>query len=323
MKKNSNLMLGRVTKTLCIPLMTLLLFIVICRVNGVSLITTKGHLLTLIKSTVVIGFTSWALSLNLNSGRFDFSIGSIALLSSIISAKFAIMLSLSPVAMLFIGIVIGAVLGCISGLLYIILKLPPLITSLGVTLIYEALTFVVTNGEGLLISTNLNLLQISTIPWLIVIGVLGLIVMYLLMNYTSYGYNHAALQYDQKISNNTGINERKNVVLSYTLAGLLMGVVGCINLTTKGSASVSLNFSSISTMFIAFLPLFIGGFIGRFSEEIFGVFLGAITAAVITLGFVRLDVTSQMQALVNAVILLLFLIYLNNEKKFVQLLRKK
>ncbi|MDH6366788.1 MULTISPECIES: hypothetical protein [unclassified Breznakia] len=321
MKKHSNNWVGNTVKTLFIPIFTALLFVIICEANGLHLVETQGHVLTLIRSTVVIGCTSWALALNLNSGRFDFSIGSIALLSSMISAKLVIMFDLPVIAMLVIGVILGGILGCISGVLYVLLKLPPIITSLGVTLIYEAFTFVVTNGEGLLISTNLNLLEISTIPWLTAIGIVGLTSIYILMNKTTFGYNHKALQYGQKISNNTGINETKNAILSYTFAGLLMGAVGCINLTTKGTASVSINFSSISTMFVAFLPLFIGGFIGRFSEERIGIFLGAITSALITLGFVRLDVSSQMQSLVNAVILLLFLVYLNNEQKLVQLFR--
>ncbi|MNC14608.1 hypothetical protein D3C75_623950 [compost metagenome] len=98
-----------------------------------------------------------------------------------------------------------------------------------------------------------------------------------------------------------------------------MGVVGSINITTRGSASVVLNFSSISLMFTAFLPLFLGGFIGRYSEEKLGIFLGSVTSAIITLGFVRLDVSSQMQSLFNAIILLLFLVYLNNENKVKEL----
>ncbi len=322
MRKDSNLK-GKIIKTLIIPATTMILFVVICKFNGISFINTQGHILTLVRSTVIISFISWALSLNLNSGRFDFSIGSIALLSAMISAKITILYHLPAIVLLLLSMFIGLVLGSISGLLYVTLKLPPIITSLGVTLIYEALTFVITKGEGLLISTNLSLLEVSTTPWLIVIGLIGLGAMFCIMNFTTFGYENKALQHGQKISTSTGINEVKNAIISYALAGLLMGTVGCINLTTRGSASVALNFSSISSMFVAFLPLFIGGFIARFSEEIFGVFLGAFTSAVITLGFVRLDITSQTQSLINAIILLLFLIYLNNESKIGALIGKK
>ena len=119
----------------------------------------------------------------------------------------------------------------------------------------------------------------------------------------NFGYVMKALQFWQKLAVHTGIKERRNAVACYMIAGLLMGVVGSINITTRGSASVALNFSTISLMFVSFLPLFLGGFIGRFSEERVGIFIGSITSAIITLGFVRLDITTQMQSLINAIIL--------------------
>lgn len=64
-----------------------------------------------------------------------------AALSSIIGAKISYAVlggeSGSAALMLVITIVAGAVLGLVSGLIYISLKIPPIITSLGVTLIYE------------------------------------------------------------------------------------------------------------------------------------------------------------------------------------------
>jgi len=59
--------------------------------------------------------------------------------------------------------------------------------------------------------------------------------------------------------------------------------------------------------------MFIGGFIGRWTNGQFGILLGAVTAAVITLGFVRLELSTQIQSLINSFVLLGFLLYLNNE----------
>ncbi|MDO5574929.1 MAG: sugar ABC transporter permease [bacterium] len=315
MKKQGKQFGKRIVGTFGIPVFTLLLFMLICNLRGIALFNTAGHMLTFIRSTVVIGFTSWALSLNLTSGRFDFSIGAIALLSSVIAARVTLIYDLPAFAMFLLSVIIGAVLGLISGLLYVLLKLPPIITSLGVTLIYEAMTFVVTKGEGVLLSTSLHLLKISSTRNLIIMALTGLIIMIFICNETVFGYEMRALQTGQLIAVNTGIREHINAVICYTLSGALMGVVGVVNLTTKGTASVALNFSSISTMFVAFLPMFVGGFIGRYSEERLGILLGAITSALITLGFVRLEVSNQMQSLINALILLLFLIFLNNEGK--------
>ena len=90
-------------------------------------------------------------------------------------------------------------------------------------------------------------------------------------------------------------------------------MVGYINATLTGTIQAALDFGSMGAMFVAFLPMFIGGFIGRFSENHFGMVLGAVTYAAIQLGFVRLGLSSEVQSLVSALVLVGFLIYLNNE----------
>ena len=101
--------------------------------------------------TAIVMITTIALSVNLNSGRFDFSLGSMAILSSVLGAKISYGIlgggSGSALLMLILTIIFGMLLGLLSGLLYIALRLPPIITSLGVTLIYEGIIFTITEGR--------------------------------------------------------------------------------------------------------------------------------------------------------------------------------
>ena len=102
-----------------------------------------------------------------------------------------------------------------------------------------------------------------------------------------------------------------------------MGLVGFISATNTGNIQMSLNFGSIGVMFTAFLPMFIGGFIGRFCNEKIGFLLGAVTSALISLMYARLNVDASIQQIVTALILVIFLIYLNNENKVVELVAIK
>ncbi|MBO6214018.1 MAG: sugar ABC transporter permease, partial [Lachnospiraceae bacterium] len=138
----------RVIGTLIIPLIAFILTWGICASRGVMLFENTGNYIAFFRATVSVMLTTFALSINLNSGRFDFSIGSVALLSSIISSTIAINLSLPVWAMLLISIISGMLLGTISGGIYIITKLPPIIVSLGVTLLFEGAAFVLTDGYG-------------------------------------------------------------------------------------------------------------------------------------------------------------------------------
>lgn len=312
MKQRS--IINRIIGAAVIPAGTLLIFVILCALQGTAFVASAGHLQLLARSVATVTLTSYALSLNLNSGRFDFSLGSIALLSSVISASLTLRLGLGPAAMLAISFVAGLALGAVSGLLYVVLRLPAIITSLGVTLLYEALAFILTDGKGVSFGTYPELTAFSSsIPNMVIVTVLAALFMTAAFDHSLFGYHYSALQHGQRVSVHTGIHERSNAVACYTIAGAMMGIEGYIAACLSGTITMSLNFGSISVMFTAFLPMFIGGFIGRFINRHVGMVLGAMTSAFISLGFVRLGLATEVQSLVSAFILVLFLIYLNNE----------
>ena len=324
MKTGNNNILKRIIGTLAIPGIALVIALLVCSNQGVILFETQGNWILFLRATASVMLTTFALSLNLNSGRFDFSIGSIALVSSVISATICINAGLPTPAMLFISIVAGGVLGLCSGLVYVLIKLPPIIVSLGVALFYEGLAFAITDGYGVSFVANQELTSFTNSPWTYVgVIVVALIVFIFILDYTKFGYEYKALVSGQKVAVNTGINEVKNAVGCYAISGALMGVVGFLSATNSGTVQMALNFGSIGTMFTAFLPMFIGGFIGRFCNEKIGYLLGAVTTALMSLTYARLLVDSSVQQIITAVVLVLFLIYLNNENKVIELVMIK
>lgn len=284
---------------------------------------TEGSFILFFRAVASVMLTTFALSLNLNSGRFDFSIGSVSLLSSVVSATICTTYGLPTPVMITISIAAGALLGCLSGLIYVIVKLPPIIVSLGVALFYEGLAFAVTSGYGVSFVANKELTSFPGVFNYALVILIGLVFFIFVFDYTQFGYDYKALLSGQKVSVNTGIKEVGNAVLCYTISGALMGMVGFISATNTGTIQMALNFGSISVMFTAFLPMFIGGFIGRFCNEKIGYMLGAVTTAFISLGYARLNVDSSVQQIITALILVGFLIYLNNENKVIELVTFK
>lgn len=313
----------RIVGTAIIPLGTLVIMLALCGAKGVPLFGSAENWQIFLLSAASVMLTTFALSLNLNSGRFDFSIGAIALLSSVISATICIKCGFPAPVMITISIVSGALLGLLSGVIYVLVKLPPIIVSLGVTLLYEGAAFAITGGYGINFLTVQNLLGFKSIPNYIIVIVVGLAVMIFLFDYTKFGYEYKALLSGQKVSVNTGIREVRNAIFCYAIAGGFMGMVGYLSATNTSNIQMSLNFGSIGVMFTAFLPMFIGGFIGRFCNEKIGYLLGAVTTALISLMYARLTVDSSIQQIVTAVILVVFLIYLNNENKIIELVTLK
>ena len=322
----------RIAGTAAIPVLTFLILELICLAHGENVITNMKSFDNFVVYTAIVMITTIALSINLNSGRFDFSLGAMAALSSIIGAKISYMIlgggSGSAVFMLVLTIIAGAVLGLISGLIYTALRIPPIITSLGVTLIYEGIMYTLTDGKYVMAEVQNSSMSGFVGTWIyaavIIAAVLGLTI--LIFDHTQFGYDYQALRHGQKVAVNTGIKEIPNAIGCYTICGALMGIVGFLNAARNTTINGGqLNFGSIAIMFTAFLPMFIGSYISRYSNEKFGFLLAAVCMSLLNSTFAVLSnqVTASMQSIINAVLLLLFLIYLNNEKLLVKIISRK
>ena len=145
-----------------------------------------------------------------------------------------------------------------------------------------------------------------------------------IFDHTEFGYNYAALKSNQKVAVNTGIDEVKNAVICYAICGGLMGIVGFLQAARSTSINGgALNFGSIAIMFTAFLPMFIGSYIGKYCNEKIGFLLAALCMSMLNSTFAAFsnEISASMQSIINAVLLVVFLIYLSNEDLLKRLLR--
>ena len=311
----------RVLLSLLIPCGVLLVLEALAAMRGVRLFANADSWKLFFRAVANVTLTTFALSINLDSGRFDFSLGSVSMLSATIAGTMAQQWNLGPWPTMIAALVIACGLGLIHGGVYVTTRIPPIIVSLGMTLFYEGCAFAFTGGKGVSLVTRTDIIGFSTIGNYIVVTAAAVALVVMLFDYTRFGANYRALTSGQKIAVETGIHEVGNALGCYAVSGALMGLVGFISLANTGSQQMSLNFGSIGIMFTAFLPMFIGGWIGRYMNRRVGMMLGAVSMALISLAFARFDTASSVQSIVSALLLVLFLIYLNNEFAILSRLR--
>ena len=322
----------KITGTAAIPVLTLVILEIICLMHGENIITNRKSFDNFVVYTAIVMITTIALSINLNSGRFDFSLGAMASLAAVTGAKISYAVlgggSGSAGLMLIITVVTGGILGLLSGMIYVLLRIPPIITSLGVTLIYEGILYTITSGKYVMTEVQNSSMSGFAGTWVYAAVIIAAVLVFsiLVFDHTCFGYDYNALKNGQKVAVNTGIKEVTNAVGCYVICGALMGIVGFLNAARSTTINGGqLNFESISIMFTAFLPMFIGSYISRYSNEKLGFLLAAICMSLLNSTFAVLSnvVTASMQSIINAVLLVVFLIYLNNEKLLIKIFTGK
>ena len=118
-------------------------------VEGDALGTVK-NIMSFVKTMTLTLLAALALNSNLNSGRMDFALGATGILASLLAFQIVPSLVTIQEIILFtlLTMVFGMILGLIHSFIFIILKLPPVVTSLGMCLVYEGIAKVIAGGNN-------------------------------------------------------------------------------------------------------------------------------------------------------------------------------
>lgn len=298
-----------------IPVVVYLFFFILTRVIGEPGFGVGLDLQTILYTSVYSGLLALAMSVNITSGRFDFSLGSSMLLAIILGGNIAKDMHMGAAGLLAITVLIGCIIGLVSGTVYVTLGLPPMVSSLGMAIIYEAIGFMFNRAKGVKLVGKSNMLIFSKMPGALILIIVVLVIMVILWDHSRFGYNRSALATGQKISTDVGINEKKNALICYIIAGALLGLAGVVYISKYGSVTPETGLGSSTYFMTAFLPIFIGGAIAKYSSHPIAVFIGAITQAFVVSGLAKLGCSSSMQTVINGIIVMAFLIYTSNAYK--------
>ncbi len=307
-----------IVMTLMIPVIVYLFFMILCNATGNPGFGVGMDLQTILYTSVYSGLLALAMSLNITSGRFDFSLGASMLLAIIIGGNIAKEHDMGALGLLIVTVLVGAIIGLVSGGVYVTLSLPPMVSSLGMAIIYEAVGFIINKAKGVKLIGKTDMLVFSKMPGALILILAVLVIMVILWDYTKFGYNRAALASGQKIATDVGVNEKKNALICYIIAGALLGLAGVVYISKYGSVTPETGLASSAYFMTAFLPIFIGGAIAKYSSHPIAVFIGAITQAFITSGLSKLGLSSSMMTVINGIIVMVFLIYTSNSYKLTE-----
>ena len=307
-----------IVMTLALPVILYLFFFILCNATGHSGFGVGTDLTTIIYNAVYAGLVGQAMAINVTTGRFDYAVGSELMVSTILGGNIANQMGWGPAGMLLLVVLIAVAMGMISGVVYVTLGLPPMVVSVGLAMIYEAVGFIYNNAKGVrLIGSPMLVFSRTGNSLILTVVVLAFLVV--IYDFTRIGYNRRALQGGQKIAVDVGIKEKNNAVYCYMIAGLMMGLAGCVYLSKNGVIAPSVGLGSSSYFMSAFLPMFIGGIFGKYSSYPVAIFMGAVVQAIITSGLQSMGLPNSVQTVINGVVVCAILIYSSNSYKLVEI----
>ena len=138
------------------------------------------------------------------------------------------------------------------------LRLPAMVVSLGIAMVYEAVAYGLNDSKGIRLIGRDDLLIFAKWPNDVILLGCVLVVLVYLLNFTKFGYNTNSLRTGQKNAVDVGVNEKRNTVACYVIAGALLAMAGAVYFSRFGIMHPRSAWAACRFFMDAFLPMFIG-----------------------------------------------------------------
>ncbi|MDR1188241.1 MAG: ABC transporter permease [Bifidobacteriaceae bacterium] len=287
------------------------LFIFFTSMN--SAFASWSNISTLLLASVVTGIQALGLSFVIATGGIDLTPGLGMALTGVIAARVMSAqdgFGLPMWAGIIGGILAGALVGLVNGVLIAYIKMQPMIATLAMMMVCWGGALVISGGKTISLRSEVpgyDQIAVGTLIPKVPNGVVILIVLALvagvLMNKTVVGRYALAIGSNKEATRISGINTPRWEVLAYVICGTFTGISGILMSSRLFSGNPT---TGQGYEMYAIAAAVIGGTSLRGGRaSIFGAIIGAVTIQTIFNGLTIIGVQDQWQKLVLGVVVLI------------------
>lgn len=298
--------------------MALLLSLIgLCIISAIisPVFLSVNNLMNVLRTTSLTAICAMGYMFVILLGEMDLSVGSMQAVVGIVSVMILNFTKSVPAALLG-GILTGAVLGCINGLLVTKAQINSLIASLGTMAILRGSAYIITNGIS--IQANIPGFEILgtgyigpfPIPFLIACVIFA--ALYFVLNKTVFGRNVYAVGGNNSAARLCGINVGRIKMSAYIIVGVLTALSGyilaCRLNSAQPNAGDGFEFQVISAVVLGGVSL--SGGKGNLTGAVIGVLILSVLSNVLVLA----GVSSFYQEVSRGIVILLA-VYIDSRNK--------
>ncbi|MBQ6374391.1 MAG: ABC transporter permease [Clostridia bacterium] len=251
---------------------------------GNTFLNYRRNLMNVLFSASMLGIMGIGVNLCFLIGARDLSVAAVAAAASMFSA-FASPYGLA--ASLAVGLICGALFGCLSGVVVAKFKVQPFIATLGVQLAARGTALLVNNELSKEIDTSAHLLKamgnanlFGLLPVSAAIFICLIVVFTIVLGYTSFGRAVYAIGGNEEAAAMMGVSVDKVKILIFMMSGMTAGLTGVI---LSGHISAGQPTSFVGWEMTIMAAIVIGGTsttggVGK----IYGIFFGVLFLQLIT-----------------------------------------
>lgn len=275
------------------------------------------NLIDVLKGNVVLGIMALGMLPVLISGGIDLSVTGTIALSAVLCGKLMVTYGSNIWMVFLLAVLIGAGIGFLDGIIIAKLRIPPIVTTLGMQSVFVGIVLLYTNGDWI---TNLppwfkrfgtftvGVLPNGSggtlgIPVQIVFLIAAGLITWFVLKYTLIGRGIYAIGGSRSSALRVGYNIDRIQVFIYMYCGVMAGIAGVLHTSIVQQVDPN-TFTGMELNVIVAVVIGGASTVGG-SGTVFGTFLGVILMAVLENGMVLARIPTFWQKIVMGIIILI------------------
>ena len=297
-------------KVIMLPVIVYLIFLVIC----------WNCIYTIFIQTIIPTITAYAIAYGNICGVFDFTIGSRLVISGVIGGLLAAQYG-------FAGMILGAIIsaivvGIITGVLNWWLKIPSLVLTMGLAMVFEIVGSKLAGHYGFVQIDNKYAIFGSS-PNIVIIFLLSAVLFYFIFNHTVFSFHMRAVGSNEAVAKNSGIKTDLVKCKSFVYGSVFIGIAAILTLSQSGSVGAQTSLGSVTIMFKPLISVLLALVLQRICDLTVGIFIAQFTLNIIFIGLIAVGLPDTFQNVVLGFFLLVVMILFENSGRLEELKEKK
>lgn len=268
---------------------------------------TLNNLFNILRQVSINALIAFGMTFVILTGGIDLSVGSILALSSAFVAGLMTDGTSALIAVL-AGLIVGAVIGALNGMVISLGKVAPFIATLATMTIFRGLTLVYSDGKPITGLSQGGWFELfgRGYFWIFPVPVLTMLiafaVLYFILKKTTFGRYTYAIGGNEEAAKLMGIQVNKVKIMIYSLSGLMAALAGIILTSRLNSAQPT---AGTSYELDAIAAVVLGGTsLSGGRGWIVGTLIGALIIGTLNNGLNLLGVSSFFQLVVKGLVIL-------------------
>lgn len=264
---------------------------------------TARNLLNVSQQISMLAVTAFTMTIVMVMGDFDLSVGSTASLAGVVAA--VLFAAGWPVAAgVAAALGVGILGGLFNGVLVAYLGILPFIATLGTLTMFSGAAFLVSDGKTIFgrdipeafsgfARSGIPLAEGVTLPSMTIAAALVLVLVFVVLEHTTYGRRLYAIGGNIHAAELAGINVRRLRLSAFALTGLGAAIAGLMYASRVASANPM---QSSGLMLDAIAAVFLGMTMGRQGEpRVMATLVGVLILGILDNGLTQMNVDSYVR----------------------------